>query len=116
MDLAKLGLERGISAISAIQGVLLPALTIAILRQAEEIYLVGENHIYRMSRRRNRSSVCLGAEIQSWNPLTHKRFLIQNGFSDESGRRESMGRYLLLWLLGVPIPILVLIWAFGGLH
>jgi hypothetical protein len=27
-----------------------------------------------------------------------------------------MGRYLLLWLLGVPIPILILIWAFGGLH
>jgi hypothetical protein len=27
-----------------------------------------------------------------------------------------MGRYLLLWLLGVPIPILVLIWTFGGLH
>jgi hypothetical protein len=28
----------------------------------------------------------------------------------------AMGRYALLWLLGVPIPILVLIWAFGGLH
>jgi len=27
-----------------------------------------------------------------------------------------VGRYLLLWLIGVPIPILVLIWAFGGLH
>ena len=27
-----------------------------------------------------------------------------------------MGRYMLLWLLGVPIPILVLIWAFGGLQ
>jgi len=27
-----------------------------------------------------------------------------------------MGRYLLLWLLVVPIPILILIWAFGGLH
>ena len=27
-----------------------------------------------------------------------------------------MGRYLLLWLLGVPIPSLLLIWAFGGLH
>jgi hypothetical protein len=27
-----------------------------------------------------------------------------------------MGRYLLLWLLGVPIPILILIWAFGGLN
>jgi len=31
-------------------------------------------------------------------------------------RITSMGRYLLLWLLGVPIPILILIWAFGGLH
>jgi hypothetical protein len=29
---------------------------------------------------------------------------------------STMGRYLLLWLLGVPIPILVLIWMFGGLH
>ena len=27
-----------------------------------------------------------------------------------------MGRYLLLWLLGVPIPILLLIWAFGALN
>jgi len=27
-----------------------------------------------------------------------------------------MGRYVLPWLLGVPIPILFLIWAFGGLH
>jgi len=27
-----------------------------------------------------------------------------------------MGRYMLLWLLGVPIPILLLIWMFGGLH
>jgi len=27
-----------------------------------------------------------------------------------------MGRYLLLWLLGVPIPILVLIYAYGGLN
>jgi len=27
-----------------------------------------------------------------------------------------MGRYALLWMLGVPIPILVLIWIFGGLH
>jgi hypothetical protein len=30
--------------------------------------------------------------------------------------RATMGRYLLLWLLGVPIPILILIWSFGGLH
>jgi hypothetical protein len=31
-------------------------------------------------------------------------------------RMAQMGRYLLLWLLGVPIPILLLIWLFGGLH
>ncbi|MCW5687466.1 MAG: hypothetical protein KIT76_02855 [Pseudolabrys sp.] len=28
----------------------------------------------------------------------------------------TMGRYLLLWLLGIPLPILALIWIFGGLH
>jgi len=27
-----------------------------------------------------------------------------------------MGRYLLLWMLGIPLPILALIWIFGGLH
>jgi hypothetical protein len=26
-----------------------------------------------------------------------------------------MGRGLILWLLGVPIPILLLMWAFGWL-
>jgi len=34
-----------------------------------------------------------------------------------SDRRSSiMGRYLLLWMLGIPLPILVLIYMFGGLH
>ena len=28
----------------------------------------------------------------------------------------SMGRYLLLWLIGVPLPILALIYVFGGLN
>ena len=27
-----------------------------------------------------------------------------------------MGRYLLLWLLGIPLPILVPTYAFGGWH
>jgi hypothetical protein len=31
-------------------------------------------------------------------------------------REQTMGRYLLLFLLGVPLPILVLIWLFGGLN
>jgi hypothetical protein len=27
-----------------------------------------------------------------------------------------MGRGILLWLIGIPIPIILLIWLFGGLH
>jgi len=27
-----------------------------------------------------------------------------------------MGRALLLWLIGIPIPIILLIWLLGGLH
>ena len=30
--------------------------------------------------------------------------------------RFFMGRGLLLWLIGIPIPIILLIWLFGGLH
>jgi hypothetical protein len=29
---------------------------------------------------------------------------------------NTMGRGLLLWLIGIPIPIILLIWLFGGLH
>ncbi len=33
------------------------------------------------------------------------------------GKEEcTMGRYLLLGLIGVPLPVLVLIYAFGGVH
>jgi len=27
-----------------------------------------------------------------------------------------MGRGVLLWLIGIPLPIILLIWLFGGLH
>jgi len=27
-----------------------------------------------------------------------------------------MGRGLLLWLLGIPLPIILVIWLLGGLH
>jgi hypothetical protein len=27
---------------------------------------------------------------------------------------EAMGRGLLLWLLGVPIPVIILLWLFFG--
>jgi hypothetical protein len=29
---------------------------------------------------------------------------------------DVMGRGLLLWLLGIPLPIILLIWLLGGLH
>jgi hypothetical protein len=29
---------------------------------------------------------------------------------------NTMGKGLLLWLIGIPIPIILLIWLFGGLH
>lgn len=29
---------------------------------------------------------------------------------------KTMGRYLLLWMVGIPLPILALIWLFGGLR
>jgi hypothetical protein len=31
-------------------------------------------------------------------------------------QEEIMGRGLLLWLIGIPIPIILLIWLFAGLH
>jgi hypothetical protein len=31
-------------------------------------------------------------------------------------QEEIMGRGLLLWLIGIPIPIILVIWLFGGLH
>jgi hypothetical protein len=34
----------------------------------------------------------------------------------EQRKVDYMGRALLLWLIGIPIPIILLIWLLGGLH
>jgi len=34
----------------------------------------------------------------------------------EVKQEDVMGRGLLLWLLGIPIPIIILVWVLGGLH
>ena len=34
----------------------------------------------------------------------------------EATQEDVMGRGLLLWLLGIPLPIILLIWVLGGLH
>jgi hypothetical protein len=31
-------------------------------------------------------------------------------------QEENMGRGLLLWLIGIPIPIILIVWLLGGLH
>ena len=31
-------------------------------------------------------------------------------------RRSLMGRAMLLWIIGIPIPIILLIWLLGGFH
>jgi hypothetical protein len=47
-----------------------------------------------------------------WNFSAPQQFCCQRTPQLEG----KMGRYALLWLLGVPIPILLLIYLFGGLH
>ena len=36
--------------------------------------------------------------------------------SDTRFQEDTMGRGLLLWLIGIPIPIILIIWLLGGLH
>jgi hypothetical protein len=38
------------------------------------------------------------------------------GSQNRIDKEATMGRGLLLWLIGIPIPIILLIWLFGGLH
>jgi hypothetical protein len=35
---------------------------------------------------------------------------------DTRFQEDDMGRALLLWLIGIPIPIILIIWLLGGLH
>ena len=36
--------------------------------------------------------------------------------ADTLNQEDTMGRGLLLWLIGIPIPIILIIWLLGGLH
>jgi hypothetical protein len=31
-------------------------------------------------------------------------------------RETNMGRGVLLWLIGIPLPIILIVWLLGGLH
>jgi hypothetical protein len=45
-----------------------------------------------------------------WNLTIEQEFLLRH-----KKQEIKMGRGLLLWLIGIPIPIILLIWLFGGL-
>jgi hypothetical protein len=36
--------------------------------------------------------------------------------TDKATQEEFMGRGLLLWLIGIPLPIILIVWLLGGLH
>ena len=46
----------------------------------------------------------------------HMHFVIVTEQQEEVKQEDVMGRGLLLWLLGIPLPIIVLIGVLGGLH
>jgi hypothetical protein len=53
--------------------------------------------------------------FRDWNQMCSARVVPTNKQRNNRGNKQ-MGRYLLLLLLGVPLPILVLIWLLGGLN
>ena len=53
-----------------------------------------------------------GKARRGTNPNAFRYF----GRPKEVKQEDVMGRGLLLWLLGIPIPIIILIWVLGGLH
>jgi hypothetical protein len=44
------------------------------------------------------------------------RHVVRTTRSVGNHRRRLMGRGILLWLIGIPLPIIILIWILGGLH
>ena len=69
------------------------------------------------------------AETEERRPIFHGGYLLQctgaepirtlfviSADRKEVKQEDVMGRGLLLWLLGIPIPIIILIWVLGGLH
>jgi len=49
------------------------------------------------------------ARCFDWNPTPAPAFSVH-----EELKEANMGRGLLLWLLGVPIPVIILLWLFFG--
>jgi hypothetical protein len=65
-------------------------------------------------RTRRKLPACLekaSAGFFPWNQACGIRVGVRQRF-----RRLLMGRALLLWIIGIPIPIILLVWLLGGFH
>jgi hypothetical protein len=76
-----------------------------------------------MARRRltTRAKIgaALGQKARKCVPMRHGTFLVLRRYFADSGeatQEKVMGRGLLLWLIGIPLPIILVIWVLGGLH
>lgn len=58
--------------------------------------------------------MCAGKMNGAFLPELSSRRAIVSTSNDEM--EDRMGRGLLLWLIGIPLPIIILIWLLGGLH
>jgi hypothetical protein len=82
-----------------------------LVRGAASIGCVSGKKPMHRRRIRSRSNTCFTFQENVFGTRPqHEEFPTPNV------EDRPMGRYMLLWLIGVPIPILVLIWLFGGLH
>ena len=76
--------------------------------------MIGENRFNRRSRTPERLPQATGArEAARRGELSIKADVL---VAVKIAEEVKMGRGLLLWLIGIPIPIILLIWLFGGLH
>jgi hypothetical protein len=39
-----------------------------------------------------------------------------HGHEGQGATETEMGRGLLLWIIGIPLPIILVVWLLGGLH
>ncbi|HSB58433.1 MAG TPA: hypothetical protein VLD66_02415 [Methyloceanibacter sp.] len=58
--------------------------------------------------------------MAAWSPLRSSakepRVTLRVGHSDRRTKETHPMRGILLWLIGIPIPIIILLWLFGVLH
>jgi hypothetical protein len=78
--------------------------------------MIGEDRFIRISRPRAGSDArwqrCANPRAGEVELSYEADVLVAVEIAEEA----KMGRGLLLWLIGIPIPIILLIWLFGGLH